>query len=200
LRPARYARREDEKIVGPISLEDLENVLSIIPDPYNLRVWKAGFSDWTIAGAVREVAALIRTPPPLPETRRKEASEIQPPPPRPTSQNSTADGKNSLSKKRPWSLGRAAIWGLVAMGVVFLVKVMGIQAGTHADPWLTTDGNPAELASHWMAFFATGPVLFVVRTHRSLDKDAPLRRPIQSGGTIGSRAILGGLHHHYIRV
>jgi len=39
-----------------------------------------------------------------------------------------------------------------------------------------------------------------IRTHRSLDKDAPLRRPIQSVGTIRSRAILGGLHHHYTRV
>ena len=39
-----------------------------------------------------------------------------------------------------------------------------------------------------------------IRTHRSLDKDAPLRRPIQSVGTIRSRAILGGLHHHYVRV
>jgi Integrase core domain len=35
-----------------------------------------------------------------------------------------------------------------------------------------------------------------IRTHRSLDKDAPFRRPIQSVGTIRSRAILGGLHHH----
>ena len=39
-----------------------------------------------------------------------------------------------------------------------------------------------------------------IRTHRSMDKDAPLRRPIQSVGTIRSRAILGGLHHHYARV
>jgi transposase InsO family protein len=39
-----------------------------------------------------------------------------------------------------------------------------------------------------------------IRTHRSLYKDAPLRRPVQSVGTIRSRAILGGLHHHYARV
>jgi hypothetical protein len=34
-----------------------------------------------------------------------------------------------------------------------------------------------------------------VRTHRSLDKDAPVSRPVQRTGVIGSRAILGGLHH-----
>jgi hypothetical protein len=72
---------ENEKICGPMSLEELEKILSIVPDPYNLRVWKAGLSDWTVAGAVKEVASLIRTPPPLPKTPDgKQASEIKPPP------------------------------------------------------------------------------------------------------------------------
>ncbi|MGB6396545.1 MAG: integrase core domain-containing protein, partial [Bradyrhizobium sp.] len=39
-----------------------------------------------------------------------------------------------------------------------------------------------------------------VRTHRSLDKDAPSIRPIQQIGIIRSHPILGGLHHHYVRV
>jgi hypothetical protein len=39
-----------------------------------------------------------------------------------------------------------------------------------------------------------------VRTHRSLNKDAPVSRPVQRTGVISSRAILGGLHHHYPRV
>jgi transposase InsO family protein len=39
-----------------------------------------------------------------------------------------------------------------------------------------------------------------VRTHRFLNKDAPVSRPIQRTGVISSRAILGGLHHHYARV
>src|SRR6202163_1644734 len=39
-----------------------------------------------------------------------------------------------------------------------------------------------------------------VRTHRSLDKDAPVTRQIQRIGSIKSHAILGGLHHHYARV
>ena len=39
-----------------------------------------------------------------------------------------------------------------------------------------------------------------VRTHRSLHKDAPASRPVQRSGVISSRAILGGLHHHYSRV
>ena len=38
-----------------------------------------------------------------------------------------------------------------------------------------------------------------IRTHRSLDKDAPVSRQIQRIGSIKSHAILGGLHHHYGR-
>jgi transposase InsO family protein len=39
-----------------------------------------------------------------------------------------------------------------------------------------------------------------VRTHRSLNKDAPVSRSVQRTGVISSRAILGGLHHHYSRI
>jgi hypothetical protein len=37
-----------------------------------------------------------------------------------------------------------------------------------------------------------------IRTHWSLDKDAPVYRPVQRIGSINSHAILGGLHHHYV--
>jgi transposase InsO family protein len=39
-----------------------------------------------------------------------------------------------------------------------------------------------------------------IRTHRSLDKDAPVSRPVQRIGSVNSHAILGGLHHHYVRI
>jgi len=38
-----------------------------------------------------------------------------------------------------------------------------------------------------------------VRTHRSLNKGAPITRQIQRIGSIKSYAILDGLHHHYAR-
>jgi hypothetical protein len=38
-----------------------------------------------------------------------------------------------------------------------------------------------------------------LRTHRSLDKDAPVSRPVQRTGSITSHAIVGGLHHQYVR-
>jgi transposase InsO family protein len=39
-----------------------------------------------------------------------------------------------------------------------------------------------------------------IRTHWSLAKDAPVSRPVQWAGIISSHVILGGLHHHYVRV
>jgi hypothetical protein len=39
-----------------------------------------------------------------------------------------------------------------------------------------------------------------IRTHWSLDKDAPVSRPVHRTGSISSHAILGGLHHHYVRI
>ena len=38
------------------------------------------------------------------------------------------------------------------------------------------------------------------RTHRSLNKDAPISRPVQSIGCIVSHALVGGLHHRYARI
>ena len=38
------------------------------------------------------------------------------------------------------------------------------------------------------------------RTHRSLNKDAPVSRSVQRTGVIRSGAILGGIHHHYGRI
>jgi transposase InsO family protein len=39
-----------------------------------------------------------------------------------------------------------------------------------------------------------------VRTHLSLNKDAPISRSVQRAGVVCSRAILGGLYHHDSRI
>ena len=38
------------------------------------------------------------------------------------------------------------------------------------------------------------------RTHRSLNKDSPVSRPVHRAGCIISHPILGGLHHQYSRI
>jgi hypothetical protein len=39
-----------------------------------------------------------------------------------------------------------------------------------------------------------------VRTHLSLEKDAPVPRAVGTVGRILCHAILGGLHHKYVRM
>ena len=39
-----------------------------------------------------------------------------------------------------------------------------------------------------------------LRTHRSLNQDAPIHRAIQHRGGIASAPVLGGLHYHYYRI
>ena len=56
-----------------------------------------------------------------------------------------------------------------------------------------TEALAPDLAILWL-------LLHLIRTHRLLDKDAPVSRPVQRTGIISSHAKLGGLHHHYARV
>jgi len=39
-----------------------------------------------------------------------------------------------------------------------------------------------------------------MRTHSSLEKDAPFSHAIERAGQILCRPILGGLHHQYVRI
>jgi GYF domain 2 len=57
---------EGQKTVGPLTLTEMQRVLSKVAEPRNLLVWKAGFEEWKRAGNVPELAQLIYKPPPLP--------------------------------------------------------------------------------------------------------------------------------------
>ena len=50
------------------------------------------------------------------------------------------------------------------------------------------------LSLSYMAYYNSA------RTHLSLNKDAPLPRVVQAIGRILPTPILGGLHHHYVRI
>jgi transposase InsO family protein len=55
----------------------------------------------------------------------------------------------------------------------------------------------------YAAYYADMPPTIyynVSRTHRSLNKDAPLHRAIERLGAVVSRPVLGGLHHQYGRI
>jgi len=80
--------------------------------------------------------------------------------------------QNGFAERLIGSIRRECVDHLVVMGEAHLRRILRAYAGYYND----------------------------IRTHRSLQKDAPVSRPVQRTGIITSRPILGGLHHHYVRV
>jgi len=104
-------------------------------------------------------------------------------------------------------------------GSVFLqrIRAMGIRDHPIApqSPWQNADverligSTRRECLDHMIVFgeahlrrILRGYAAYynVSRTHRSLNKDAPLHRAIERLGAVVSRPVLGGLHHQYCRI
>jgi hypothetical protein len=73
-----YAESSETK--GPISFAELIGILSRLPNPSNVPVWRVGFDDWKAAGTDREIAERLFRPPPL-----RAQTQPNPEPPRPQS-------------------------------------------------------------------------------------------------------------------
>ncbi len=80
--------------------------------------------------------------------------------------------QNGFAERLIGSIRRECLDHLIILGEAHLRRILGAYTGYYND----------------------------IRTHWSLDKDAPVSRPVQRTGSIKSNPILGGLHHHYIRV
>jgi transposase InsO family protein len=80
--------------------------------------------------------------------------------------------QNGFAERLIGSIRRECVDHVVALGEAHLRRILQTYAGYYND----------------------------VRTHRSLDKDAPFSRPVHRIGRITSHALLGGLHHHYCRI
>ena len=52
-----------------MTFEELKEALPRLPEPENVLVWRAGFTDWLKAGEVPEFSSLTSRPPPLPTDR-----------------------------------------------------------------------------------------------------------------------------------
>ena len=81
-------------------------------------------------------------------------------------------GKNGFAERLIGSIRRECLDHLIVLGEPHLRRILQAYARYYND----------------------------IRTHRSLDKDAPVSRPVQRNGVITSNPILGGLHRHYVRV
>jgi transposase InsO family protein len=80
--------------------------------------------------------------------------------------------QNGFAERLIGSIRRECVDHVVALGEAHLRRILQAHAGYYND----------------------------VRTHRSLDKDAPFSRPVQRIGCVTSHALLGGLHHRYCRI
>ena len=80
--------------------------------------------------------------------------------------------ENGFAERLIGSIRREYVDHVVALGEAHLRRILQAYAGYYND----------------------------VRTHRSLDKDAPFSRPVQRIGRVTSHALLGGLHHRYCRI
>jgi hypothetical protein len=56
---------EGNETRGPIAFDQLLELLSHLPTPRGVLVWRDGFDDWTAAESVREIAEKLIRPPPL---------------------------------------------------------------------------------------------------------------------------------------
>jgi hypothetical protein len=82
----------------------------------------------------------------------------------------------------PWQNGFAErIIGSIRRECVDYVIVLG-------------EANPRRILKSYAGYYNC------VRTHRSPHKDAPISRPTHQAGMIRSHPVLGGLHHHYVRI
>jgi GYF domain 2 len=136
---------EGQKSVGPLNMNEMQEVFSKVSDPRNLLVWKVGFKDWMHAEDVPELAELIDKPPPLPELRR------DPPQIAPASEPKTSVGKARVRDWK-WTLLQTALFAiivtLVAVSDVFwewaptkaASGLIGVVAG-----WILTGALPRKL-------------------------------------------------------
>jgi hypothetical protein len=97
---------------------------------------------------------------------------------------------------------RAQQTGRVYRGaLVFTTSPVAEMVGAErTPPGQTTDARDKELPVPRSYGCYVVELYNTARTHRSLDNDAPVSRPVQRIGRIVSHALVGGLHHQYARI
>ena len=90
----------------------------------------------------------------------------------------------------PWELGTQPVAPASPWQNGFAERLIGSIRCECVDHIIVLDEvHPRQILQSYARYYND------IRTHRSLDKDAPVSRQIQRIGSIKSRAILGGLHH-----
>ena len=87
----------------------------------------------------------------------------------------------------------------ISFDLLYAFVIVGL--GRRNLVWINVTTNPtAEWIARQLTEAPTLAITITSGTHWSLDKDAPVSRPVRLTGIISSHPILGGLHHGYARV
>jgi len=59
---------EGSETRGPITFDRLIKILSLMPSPRGVLVWREGYEDWKFAENISEIVEKLIRPPPLPRS------------------------------------------------------------------------------------------------------------------------------------
>ena len=185
------------------------NGIRITTSPSTLK--KACSSSCPAGGAWRHEHARLVAPWPSPATPRVLASR---------SPNFVLNHNGAFRYARP-SAGHVACWhvcrritkftimcgrviqssGPLRYAIVDGMNVRDSRAHNYPPRWNAAPSVIALSEQHLLRVLKSYASYYnSARTHRSLDKDAPVPRPVQPIGRIVSHALVGGLHHQYARI
>ena len=106
-----------------------------------------------------------------------------------------SNGPNTAPTTQGWDTAEAlsAVW-YADYGGSTVAAVASQNLGPDLSAVSTNGGALRHVLLSYLKYYNE------VRTHLSLDKDAPVSRAVERAGSILCRPVLGGLHHQYVRI
>jgi hypothetical protein len=138
-----------DKSVGPISLSDLQAMLSRVSNASSVLVWRDGFATWTRAGSIPELASYVVKPPPLPVSSRGRLEATPPINFSPNHSGVAAAAGDGSTNLHPWRRYFARMMDLYIFMLVFFF-VLGV---VFPELFEATPGQPATPGNDYLYSF-----------------------------------------------
>jgi hypothetical protein len=153
---------EGSETRGPITFDQLIKSLSRLPTHRGVLVWREGFTDWTEAENVREIAEKLIRPP-----RSERRSSAIPPSVLERSDDFADQDQEQFSREKvsvqagkKWSPWRAALVGFLVYLPIYVLITTVNNRWDNELAWLS--GQPGQIFSYFAGQFLVLPLVFVV--------------------------------------